>query len=158
MGYGAEGVDAHNIASVLRNDPNNPYYTGQIGKWHLMPPKAQNSSCSPMTKDIATGTAYADCTEQVKQLGFDFVDGWYFANIASNDYFSHNPEWMVSQSQRFIEEAQSEDKPFFLYLATTLMHSPSAIDALTDFDYTASPKGTTEWTVRPLCIKDVHES
>ena len=132
------GVDRHNIASVLRDSG---YYTGQVGKWHLMPAGAADGTCSSMTESAAEESSYDACTEEVKELGFDFVDGWFFANIKENDDFSHNPEWMVSQAQRFIDEAKDEDKPFFLYLATTLLHSPSAITALTDFDLTASPKG-----------------
>ena len=32
---GDDGV--YNIANMLRNDTVNPYYTGMVGKWHLMP-------------------------------------------------------------------------------------------------------------------------
>ena len=50
---------------------------------------------------------------------------------------------MVSQSQRFIDEAVDvENKPFFLYFASTLAHSPDVETALTSFSSTDSPKGT----------------
>ena len=50
-------------------------------------------------------------------------------------------EWMVSQSQKFIREAQANNKPFFLYFASTLTHAPDVKAALNDFSYLDSPKG-----------------
>ena len=79
----------------------------------------------------------------MKSVGSHFVDSWYIQHIVSNNYFSHNPEWMVSRSQRFIDEAVDvENKPFFLYFASTLAHSPDVGTALRSFSSTDSPKGT----------------
>ena len=50
---------------------------------------------------------------------------------------------MVSEAQRMINEAVNVDKkPFYLHFSTTLTHNPSALDALSDFTSTDSPKGT----------------
>ena len=136
---GDDGI--YNIANMLRNDSTNPYYTGMVGKWHLMPANdnGYNYGCSALA-DSVNATLYALCTDIVKEFGFDFVDAFYYENI-EGDAFSHNPEWMVSQSQLFIEEAQSRDQPFFLYFASTLTHAPDAQDALNNHDYYESPKG-----------------
>ena len=50
---------------------------------------------------------------------------------------------MVSQAQRFIDEAVNQrQQPFFLYFAATLVHGPDALTALKDYDYSETPKGT----------------
>ena len=56
--------------------------------------------------DTPDATLYAKCKQILEEFGFDFVDGWYYENIEKSDNFSHNPEWMVSQSQKLIKEAQ----------------------------------------------------
>ena len=69
---------------------------------------------------------------------------------SSNPDFSHNPEWMVSQAQRFIDEAVNQrQQPFFLYFAATLVHGPDASDALKDYDYSETPKGTLSQSELP---------
>ena len=51
-------------------------------------------------------------------------------------------QWMVSQAQRFIDEAVNiRQQPFFLYFAATLVHGPDVSDALNNFDYSMTPKG-----------------
>merc|ERR1719433_1079984 len=51
---------------------------------------------------------------------------------------------MVSRAQHFIDEAvDDENKPFFLYFASTLVHSAGDVfEALKTFSITDSPKGT----------------
>ena len=102
---GDDGV--YNLANMLQNDTNNPYYTGMVGKWHLMTAtdNGYNYGCSSLA-DTPNATLYAECKQILEEFGFDFVGAWYYENIEDNDDFSHNPEWMVSQSQKFIEEAQ----------------------------------------------------
>ena len=53
--------------------------------------------------------------------GVQVSAGTYYENI-NGEAFSHNPEWMVSQSQLFIEEAQAQDQPFFLYFGFNQPH------------------------------------
>ena len=105
----------YNIPYVLQNDASTPYYTGVVGKWHIMSSSDNGYSlgCSSLN-NAPDATLYAQCTDIIKEQGFDFVDAWYHGNILTNTYYSHNPEWMVSQSKKFIEQAQAENKPFFL--------------------------------------------
>ena len=69
---------------------------------------------------------YAECKDLLKDVGFDYIEGFYYGNIKSNSYFSHNPEWMVNEAANFVGEAVARDEPFFMYFASTLTHSPDA--------------------------------
>ncbi len=58
---------------------------------------------------------YDVCKDILKTQGFDFVDDYYHENIhPNNPDYSHNPEWMVSVSQEFIDVSIEEENPFFL--------------------------------------------
>jgi len=153
-GNGAEGTEVtvsnckltgydseYNVPKVLQE---NGYHTGQVGKWHLMTPddNGNNVGCADLA-GMPNLDLYKQCTLIVKEQGFDFVDGFFYTNIPTNDYFNHNPEWMVSSAQRFIDEAVADDKPFFLYFASTLTHSAGDVfTALDSFKNTETPKGT----------------
>ena len=154
-GHGADGTDVevfytkisgddtiYNLPRVLQD---NGYYTGTVGKWHLMPSddNGHNIGCSALESG-ANADLYGECTDIVKEQGFDFVDAFFYGNIELNDAFTHNPEWIASRAQAFIDEAVDvEDKPFFLYAASTLVHGGvgALYDALTTRSYTESPKG-----------------
>ncbi|MEM1157899.1 MAG: sulfatase-like hydrolase/transferase [Verrucomicrobiota bacterium] len=63
--------------------------------------------------------------EAMKPFGFDYVDGYYAANLRElfNDKLNvHNLEWTVSKAFDFLEIYR--DEPFFLYFSTTLHHGP----------------------------------
>jgi len=137
-----EDDTVYNLPRVLQD---NGYYTGSVGKWHLMPPSNYREDSHRCAGLLSTGNAelYGECTNVVKQQGFDYVDGWYYSNVVNGGDFSHNPEWMVSRAQKFIDDAvDEEDKPFFLYFASTLTHdSGDVYTALNEYSYTDSPKG-----------------
>ena len=134
------GDNTNNIPYILQNDPITPYYTGMVGKWHVMGSNENIYDCGRL-EGTQNETLYNLCKDIVTNQGFDFVDAWYYSNIGENDYFGHNPEWLVSQSQKFIRQAQNKNKPFFLYFASTLAHSPSSETSLTQFTRADSPKG-----------------
>merc|ERR1712087_942372 len=116
----------------------NGYSTGTVGKWHLT---ITTDECAALD-DSVDSDLWLRCVDKVKDMGFSFVDAYFFSNIPSNEYFSHNPEWMVSQSQRFIQQAISDGNPFFLYFASTLTHSPDIKEALTEHTMDESPRGS----------------
>merc|ERR1740131_741460 len=131
----------YTIPNVLAN---NGYATGMVGKWHLMPGNdlGHNYGCSSLATQ-SDATVYAECTALVQQqCNFDFVDAYYEANIMDDANYGHNPEWMVSQSQKFIDDALAQGKPFFLYFAATLVHSSSVDEG--EYDEQDSPKGRLE--------------
>ena len=129
----------YNLPRVLQD---NGYSTGMVGKWHLMTPSDDGNwfGCGDLQSSWSA-TLYAQCTGLVESAGFEYVDGWYHSNILENDDFSHNPEWMVSRAQHFIDTATQENKPFFLYFASTLVHSPDGGDALQYHSSSWTPKG-----------------
>ena len=60
----------------------------------------------------------------------------------SETTFSHNPEWMVSQSEQFLTKSvEQKEKPFFLYFSNTLVHGPDVEEALNEYTIYDSPKG-----------------
>ena len=132
-----QGYDAtYNLAAVLQD---NGYYTGTVGKWHLM---SAREGCGALAS-TPNLTLYYICTSKVNEQGFDFVEAFYYTNIGQTANFSHNPEWLVSRAQAFIDEAVDvENKPFFLYFASTLTHSSGDVyEALQEYNISDSPKG-----------------
>jgi len=131
-GVGNVGWNTHilpttgNLAKTLKKAG---YTTGAVGKNHVIeckvpkPPKGA-SYYDPGIKELLKDNqkkliqAYKDC-------GFDYASHLYWGNI---DKFScrelehHNMEWVVEGAVDFIDK--SKDKPFFLYMATTLNHGP----------------------------------
>jgi len=138
--WGPDSKD--NIAHTLQS---NGYYTAMIGKWHIMDDtdNGHDLQCAQLIKG-SIPELYGPCTDIVKDQGFDYVDAFYIGNIVDNEDFSHNPEWMISEAQKAIEHSMEEEKPFYLYLATTLTHAPDMYTATHEFDYTQSPKGILE--------------
>eukprot|EP00486_Rosalina_sp_Unknown_P016138 CAMPEP_0201594902 /NCGR_PEP_ID=MMETSP0190_2-20130828/192075_1 /ASSEMBLY_ACC=CAM_ASM_000263 /TAXON_ID=37353 /ORGANISM="Rosalina sp." /LENGTH=1261 /DNA_ID=CAMNT_0048054691 /DNA_START=127 /DNA_END=3908 /DNA_ORIENTATION=- len=130
----------YNLMQVLRNHTVFPYYTGFTGKWHLMSGPDDIYGCSALTA-TANAELYKNCTDLIKEAGFDFADAVYHSNIDTNPHFSHNPEWMVHESQRFINESINRDQPFFLYFAATLTHDPDVETALFNHSAAWTPKG-----------------
>eukprot|EP01084_Bolivina_argentea_P298345 514110_1 len=119
------------------------YRTAQIGKWHLL---TANDNGNPDAKCALLNNQpdedrYINCTNIVKTLGFDFVDAFYEGNIGDNAPYGHNPEWMISQSQKFIKQSITDNKPFFLYMAHTLTHTPDVFDSIFNTDPNLTPKG-----------------
>jgi arylsulfatase A-like enzyme len=118
-----------NIASVMRAAG---YATGFVGKYHLEVEKSPRYTGKDPSVFSPEADAYlkarnAILTNTIKSRGFDFVaDAMDFRSSQfhgidfENGY--HNPEVQVMGALNFID--QSKDKPFFLYMATRLLHLP----------------------------------
>ena len=106
------GVDAVYISEMLREAG---YNTGIVGKTHGM-----------ATQDLP----YADRLDSLDNLGFDYAASIY--RFRGSDWIYHNQEWVTEGALNFLEQSQSssDNQPFFLYMAVTLLHGPNAMDEM----------------------------
>ena len=85
----------YNLPTLLQLHNGSPYYTGCVGKWHMMGEEDEKTHRCGEQEVTANSTTYDLCTALVEDVGFDVVGALYVGNIGTNDVFSHNPEWMV---------------------------------------------------------------
>ena len=130
--------DGQNIGAWLQKAG---YRTGFVGKSHVLDDEliatdtweskgliTYSQTADPVT-DAAVNAAmqhnHRVVCQNMRGLGFDFVDGFYHANLKelyNNKLNVHNQEWITSRALRFIEENRNER--FFLYMAPTINHGP----------------------------------
>ena len=127
---------------ILENMPNLPkvlqkagYVTGAVGKWHLGGPKLKRIplDSDPTDPEIAKilKDNQAQLCEHVKKQGFSYAASMHLQNLKNNPCRAlgqHNVEWTVKGALDFIE--QNKDRPFYLYMATTLLHGPDPLVSL----------------------------
>ncbi|MEO0510902.1 MAG: sulfatase-like hydrolase/transferase [Verrucomicrobiota bacterium] len=147
-------LDRWNLPKVLQA---NGYKTGFVGKSHLINHEWVNGDwehaglepypkdADPRDPDVSAKMRrnHQKWCEAMKPYGFDFVDGYYAANLRElrNDaLFVHNLDWTVAKAFKFIE--QSKDQPFFLFFSTTLHHGPAPW--VNRFTLAADPRMTGE--------------
>ena len=152
--------DRWNVAKVLRK---NGYKTGFVGKSHLINHEwvCENGrneegwkkagfefyakDADPKDPEVSAKMRrnHRKWCEAMKPYGFDYVDGYYAANLRElfNDSLNvHNLDWTVDKALTFIEE--SKDDPFFLFFSTTLHHGPAPWN--NSFSMDADPRMTGE--------------
>ena len=138
----------HTVAQLLRG---HGYVTGLIGKYHVGH-SLQAADCG-IGENGKSGAAHqpfvrASLLEDSKQrytqscqtignqscmsasirrhAGFDHVADVYYDNDALT-FYAHQPEWMAHEALRFVRSARKRQKPFFLWMAPSLTHSPADI-------------------------------
>lgn len=146
--------DRWNLAKVLQK---HGYRTGFVGKSHLINHEWINGNWKKAGLDAypqdadprdpeVTGKMqrnHRKWCEAMKPYGFDWVDGYYGANLKElrcDALNVHNLDWSVSKAFEFLEGAGSE--PFFLYFSTTLHHGPAPW--ANKFSLDADPRMTGE--------------
>ncbi len=132
--------DAMNLARFLQQAG---YMTGFVGKSHIIRhdwlktnsayTSGQGMESYPQDADPRDPVVNAKMhrnhqrwCDEMKKYGFDFVDGFYAANLKelNNDSLNvHNLDWTIDKALKFLDQAQ--DQPFFLYFSTTLHHGPA---------------------------------
>lgn len=111
------------------------YTTGFVGKNHVVEddnqvdqnkkPNLLADPNDPVVKEQLAFQQYS-LSKSIKKCGFDFAEALYHDNpdwLGIKALASQNMDWITDAGLRFIDK--SNDKPFFLYLATTLPHIPN---------------------------------
>jgi arylsulfatase A-like enzyme len=120
------------------------YVTGLSGKWHIglhEEPREVPFDADPNDPAIkfVLRENYENAVKSVQNCGFDTVASLYGLNPGSGKnppktfwipkaLQHHNMEWVTQGAVQFIDA--NKDRPFFLYVAPTLPHAPSAIESL----------------------------
>ena len=127
---------------ILDGMPNLPkalqkagYVTGAVGKWHLGGPSLKRIPLESDPSDPRIAKILKDNQAQlckhVRKQGFDYAASMHLQNLKNNPcrvLGRHNIEWTVKSALDFIE--QNKDRPFYLYMATTLLHGPNPLESL----------------------------
>ncbi|HEY1169807.1 MAG TPA: sulfatase-like hydrolase/transferase [Verrucomicrobiae bacterium] len=151
-------ADRPNLPKVMHQAG---YRTGFVGKYHLESEKydrfrGKNGDVFGTEADAWLKQRSAWLTGRIKERGFDFVAAPIDFRVSQfkgidlyGERYSHNLEVEVLGALNFIE--QSKEQPFFLYLATHLLHLP--IDAKLLLDDYAKYGRVTEGGLLPEAPK-----
>ncbi|MBT3374094.1 MAG: sulfatase-like hydrolase/transferase [Lentisphaerae bacterium] len=116
------------------------YVTGIAGKWHngggrswRRPNKEVKRNADPADPETAAilQEGQEALHEHVKSCGFNYAAGVNLGNFGAHvcrELRVHNQDWITKGALDFIE--QNRTRPFFLYMATSLMHGPSPLKSL----------------------------
>ena len=116
------------------------YVTGAVGKWHNGAPKGWNevrkalkSGDDPADPAVAAALrkGQAALHAAVRAVGFDYAASINLGNFGAHVLRKlryHNPEWITAGALDFIDANKA--RPFYLYMATTLLHGPQPLASL----------------------------
>lgn len=130
--------DGQNIGAWLKQAG---YRTGFVGKSHVLDDDLKDTAkwaakglltygktvdpAIDATVNAAMKHNHRVVCQMMREHGFDYVDGFYHANLKelfSDKLNVHNQEWITSRALRFIDE--NRNGRFFLYMAPTINHGP----------------------------------
>ena len=138
-----DGPDLSNLTTLPRMFNSKGYRTGLFGKYHLAPRRflvdSTVSACN-VTGDMVPTLEQLDEPEFLRtwnpfrkhgcisalvkqQTGFTNAKEVSFDTMSIEEA-GHNPEAMAEAAADFVRSSRELDKPFFIYFAPTLTHSP----------------------------------
>ena len=143
-------VDPEREKTVANRLQEAGYRTGFVGKDHMILTRGYSKlglSSDPDDPAVqATMQANAEASRAALQAaGFDYVGRVYHNNPDFNGSMElavHNQDWVTEGALEFLR-AQDE-RPFFLYFATTIPHGPTAPERSWKADRRATPEGWLE--------------
>ncbi|KAL1515089.1 hypothetical protein AB1Y20_004153 [Prymnesium parvum] len=121
------------------------YATGFVGKYHLgFPlPEAQRRGRAAFGGG-GRGLSYGEMARAVEAYGgFESVRAVWGGNKQTAQS-PHHPEWMAAEAVEFMRGAVAAaggGRPFFLYFAPTVPHSPFVLPASLTVEVTRTPAG-----------------
>ncbi len=129
------------------------YNTAFLGKWHnnwqvrdagvKFPTLAKDADLDSPETDAALKQQQKAYSEFLGEMsGFEHVSHVVMANHAwlPEKLRMHNVEWMTQGALDFIEDAAGGERPFLLYLADTVIHSPNTPEII-EYDSRYTPGG-----------------
>lgn len=130
------------------------YRTGFVGKNHVIESKDQLDQgkkpdlyADPRRPDVKAllERRHTSLQNDITASGFDFADNLYDNNpswLGLQALAVQNMDWITAGGVRFLEQA--DDRPFFLYFATTLPHAPTQPERSWQADPLITAKGYLE--------------
>jgi len=130
------------------------YVTGAVGKNHVIEAREKKLSANEDLNDPVVKKQLKENQQQLKKAyiscGFDYAESIFPRNadaLQPKEIAVHNMDWVTKGALDFLE--QNTNKPFFLYFASTLTHSPSGNETSWDADPLKTPFGYLE---KPLNV------
>ncbi|MBL7039108.1 MAG: sulfatase-like hydrolase/transferase [Pirellulaceae bacterium] len=140
-------------SDIARTLQRTGYFTGAVGKNHVIKLRSKSreteapaDDADPRQPEVA-GYYAAKQREQVESLkacGFDFAASVYAGNLPGHTCKAleyHNVDWITGGALDFLDAWKQTEKPFFLYMATTLNHGPGPANRKYTGDPLATPAG-----------------
>lgn len=114
------------------------YTTGYVGKWHAGPGRgklgleswAPDADPADPEVDARLKAEQEVLAEQMRRNGFDYAARLFWNNpdnLPLRKLQNHNNDWIAKGALDFLDQSAADEKPFFLYVATTTIHGPSHI-------------------------------
>lgn len=123
------------------------YVTGAVGKNHVIEVDGykrlpfKTALDAPHMPATLEKNAYL-LRQAFLATGFDYAERLYWGNVDADGIEPlayHNQEWITEGALEFID--QNKDRPFFLYLGTTLPHGPYEPERGWKSDKSITPEG-----------------
>ena len=142
------------------------YFTGAVGKNHVIEVKGAGRNEGPADdadpRDPHVAAYYAGKQKKLVNAftacGFDFAASLYHGNLPGHTCKAlefHNMDWITSGALSFLDEWKETQKPFFLYMATTLNHGPGPRYKKYTGNPLATPAGLLD---QPLDVQPARET
>jgi arylsulfatase A-like enzyme len=145
--------DENTLPKVLRR---NGYRTGFVGKNHVM--KVKGWKWLPFDTDVTKPDIKRILAENknkvqegFRKMGWEFVESVYYRNpemLGPEVLSVHNQDWITKGALDFLESQAGEERPFFLYFATTIPHWPTEPERSWNANPLATADGFLEDTLR----------